>query len=103
MEVKIGAFKPEYIGKMNFYLSAVDDLLRDARADQPSIGLILCREKNRIVVEYTLRDLSKPIGVANFETRLMQSLPDHLRGSLPTIEEIERELERAENGAADIS
>jgi predicted nuclease of restriction endonuclease-like (RecB) superfamily len=93
IDLKVGSFQPEFAGKMNFYLSAVDDLLREPSMDQPSIGLILCREKNRIVVEYALRDLSKPIGVANFETRLMQSLPDDLQGVLPTIEQIERELE----------
>jgi predicted nuclease of restriction endonuclease-like (RecB) superfamily len=98
VDLKTGSFQPEFAGKMNFYLSAVDDLLRESATDQPSIGLILCREKNRIVVEYALRDLSKPIGVAEFETRLLQSLPEDLRGALPTIEEIERELEGTEAG-----
>lgn len=92
IELKAGAFRPEFAGKMNFYLSAVDDLIRDREVDQPTIGLILCREKNRLIAEYALRDLGKPIGVADFETRLSQSLPPHLRSSLPTIEEIEREL-----------
>lgn len=88
-DLKIGEFQPEYAGKMNFYLSALDERLRDAQ-DQPSIGVILCRTKNRIIVEYALRDLSKPIGVSAYQ--LTQSLPDSLKGSLPTIEDLEAEL-----------
>jgi hypothetical protein len=76
---------------MNFYLSAVDAQLRH-EDDQPSIGLLLCRSKNHLVVEYALRDLKKPIGVAEWETRLVGSLPDELRGNLPTVEELEAEL-----------
>ncbi len=96
VDLKMQPFQPEFAGKMNFYLSAVDDLLRDPAIDQPTIGLILCREKNRLVAEYALRDVAKPIGVADFETRLLQSLPEHLRGSLPTVEELEQELQQAE-------
>lgn len=96
VDLKMQPFQPEFAGKMNFYLSAVDDLLRDPAVDQPTIGLILCREKNRLVAEYALRDVAKPIGIADFETRLLQSLPAHLRGSLPTIEELEQELQQAE-------
>ena len=66
------AFKPEYAGKMNFYLSAVDDQLRHA-ADQPTIGIILCKSKKSLIVEYALRDMSKPVGVSEF--RLLESLP----------------------------
>ena len=76
---------------MNLYLSAADDLLRHP-GDQPAIGLLLCREKNRLVVEYALRDLKKPIGVAGWETKLVEKLPKALAGSLPTVEEIEAEL-----------
>ena len=89
VDLKIGAFQPEDAGKMNFYLSATDDLLASAQ-DQPSIGLILCREKNRVIVEYALRDLSKPIGVSAYQ--LTRALPEGLRGSLPTIEDLEAEL-----------
>jgi predicted nuclease of restriction endonuclease-like (RecB) superfamily len=89
IDLKIGAFQPEDAGKMNFYLSAVDDLLRGEQ-DQPAIGLILCREKNRVIVEYALRDLSKPIGVSAYQ--LTRALPAELKGSLPTIEELEAEL-----------
>lgn len=89
IELKVTEFKPEYAGKMNFYLSAVDDLLRH-KGDQPSIGLILCKTKNKVVAEYALRDTQKPIGVSSFQ--LTESLPEKLQGSLPTIEELEAEL-----------
>jgi hypothetical protein len=78
---------------MNFYLSAVDDLLRTP-GDNPSVGLILCRVKNRVTAEYALRDVRKPIGVAGWETRLVESLPKRLKGQLPTVAEIEAELVR---------
>lgn len=91
IELKAAPFRPEFAGKMSFYLSAVDAQLRHPD-DQPSIGLLLCRSKNRVIVEYALRDLNKPIGVAQWETHLVASLPDELRGSLPTIEELEAEL-----------
>jgi len=89
LELKAGKFKPEYLGKLNFYLSAVDDLLRE-ESDKPSVGLILCRGENNTVVEYALRDMSKPIGISSYE--LTKILPENLRGNLPTIEEIEAEL-----------
>ncbi|MEA2640568.1 MAG: hypothetical protein QOF51_1962 [Chloroflexota bacterium] len=89
IELKTGKFKPEYAGKMNFYLAAVDDLLRHPD-DAPSIGLILCKEKKQIVVEYSLRNTATPIGVAGY--RITETLPDTLKASLPTIEEIEQEL-----------
>jgi len=89
LDLKIGEFQPEYAGKMNFYLSALDETLRSEH-DQPAIGVILCRAKNRIIVEYALRDLSKPIGVSAYQ--LTQALPESLKGSLPTIEDLEAEL-----------
>jgi len=76
---------------MNFYLSAVDAQMRHPD-DQPSIGLLLCKEKKKLVVEYALRDVRKPIGVARWETRIVESLPKELKGSLPTIAELEAEL-----------
>ena len=88
IELKTEKFRPEDSGKMNFYLSAVDDTLRHDR-DEPSIGLILCRENNRIVVEYALRDTSKPIGVSTYVT---EALPKNLEGIMPTVEELEAEL-----------
>jgi len=89
IELKTGEFKPEYAGKMNFYLSAVDAQLR-RDGDQPSIGLVLCKEKNKVVVEYALRDTRKPIGVSAYH--LLEKLPSKLKGSLPTVEEFEAEL-----------
>jgi hypothetical protein len=91
IDLKMETFKPEFAGKINFYLSAVDAQLRHPD-DQPSIGLLLCRGKNRLTVEYALRDLKKPIGVAEWRTRLVESLPKILQGSLPTVGEIEAEL-----------
>jgi predicted nuclease of restriction endonuclease-like (RecB) superfamily len=90
IELKRGKFKPEYAGKMNFYCSVVDDKLRH-EADQPTIGLILCQTKDRFIAEYALRDIHKPIGVADYE--LTRALPDNLKSSLPSIEEIEAELQ----------
>lgn len=89
IDLKTEEFKPEYAGKMNFYLSAVDDLLK-AETDQPSIGIILCKHKNKLEVEYALRGISKPIGVSEFT--LTQALPAELKGTLPTVEEFENEL-----------
>jgi predicted nuclease of restriction endonuclease-like (RecB) superfamily len=91
IELKAVPFEPGFVGKMNMYLSAVDDLLRHPD-DKPTIGLLLCRSKDKIVVEYALRDLRKPIGVAEWETKIVDHLPENLRGSLPTVEEIEAEL-----------
>lgn len=91
IELKVVPFDPSFVGQLNVYLSAVDDLLRHSD-DKPTIGLLLCRTKDRLVVEYALRDLQKPIGVAEWETRIVESLPEELKGSLPTVEEIEAEL-----------
>jgi predicted nuclease of restriction endonuclease-like (RecB) superfamily len=94
VDLKMKPFEPEFAGKMNFYLSAVDDQMRHP-GDAPTIGLLLCKDaKNRLKVEYALRDVKKPIGVAQWQTRLVESLPKNLRGSLPTIEDIERELNK---------
>ncbi len=91
VELKAVAFDPGFVGQLNLYLSAVDDLLRH-QDDQPTIGLLLCRGKNELVVEYALRHLKRPVGVAEWETELVAKLPKALRGSLPTVEEIEAEL-----------
>ena len=91
VELKKGAFKPEYAGKLNFYCSAVDDLLRH-EDDQQTIGLILCQTKDKVLAEYALRDIQKPIGVSEYE--LTRALPDNLKSSLPTIEEIEEAMEK---------
>lgn len=89
IELKNTKFIPEYAGKLNFYLSAVDTLVKDPD-DKPTIGILLCRDKNNIEAEFALRDINKPMGVSEFQ--LSEVLPDNLKSSLPTVEEIEREL-----------
>jgi predicted nuclease of restriction endonuclease-like (RecB) superfamily len=89
VELKIGAFKPEHVGKMQFYLAALDDLVR-MRGENPSIGMILCRTKERAVVEYALRVSNKPIGVATY--RIVKRLPKELAGQLPEPSQIEKIL-----------
>ncbi len=91
IDLKMRAFIPEYAGKMNFYLSAVDDLLRKP-GDAPTIGVILCKTKDATVAEYALRDVNKPIGVAEHITAaLTRDLPENLRGVFPTVAELEAE------------
>ncbi|MBI3234668.1 MAG: DUF1016 family protein [Bacteroidetes bacterium] len=89
IELKNTVFIPEYAGKLNFYLSAVDSLLKEAD-DKPTIGILLCREKNNVEAEFALRDINKPMGVSEFE--LTHILPENLKSSLPTIEELEQNL-----------
>jgi predicted nuclease of restriction endonuclease-like (RecB) superfamily len=91
VELKAVPFDPGFVGKLNFYLSAVDDLLRH-HDDKPTIGLLLCKSKNGLVVEYALRGFNSPMGVAEWATRLTESLPEELKGSLPSVAEIEAEL-----------
>jgi len=95
IDLKAKAFEPEFVGKINFYLAAVDDLLRHPD-DKPSIGLIICKTKDQIVAEYALRNTTTPIGISEY--KLSESLPADLKGSLPTIEELESELGRAGDG-----
>ena len=95
IDLKARDFTPEAAGKMNFYLSAVDDRFRQP-PDQPTIGLILCRAKNRIIAEYALRDLQKPIGVSDYVTRLVDTLPPALQAAIPSVEEIETGLSSAD-------
>ncbi|MDR2819791.1 MAG: PDDEXK nuclease domain-containing protein [Desulfovibrio sp.] len=90
VELKIGKFQPEFVGKMRFYLTALDRQIRQ-EGENPSIGIILCKEKNRTVVEYALHDASKPIGVATYE--ITKTLPKALRGQLPSPREIAALLE----------
>ena len=90
IDLKVGEFKPEYVGKMQFYLSALDDRVREPD-ENPSIGIILCKEKNRTIVEYALRDTNKPIGVATY--RIIKQLPKELIGELPSPEEIAKLLD----------
>jgi predicted nuclease of restriction endonuclease-like (RecB) superfamily len=90
IELKTAKFKPEYAGKLNFYISAVDGILKTEQ-DNPTIGILICKSKNDTVVEYALKDVHKPIGVSEYS--ITRSLPDEFKSSLPSIEEIEAELE----------
>ena len=89
VELKIDNFKPEYAGKLNFYLSAVDAQLK-SKEDQPSIGLLLCKKAGKLIVEYSLKNIGKPIGVSEYQ--LTESIPGKMKGKLPTIKQIEKEL-----------
>lgn len=93
VELKAVEFDASFVGQMNLYLSAADNLLRHPD-DKPAIGLLLCKSKNQIVVEYALRDLHKPIGVAEWQTRLVRSLPKELKPSLPSIQQLEKEFDK---------
>ena len=93
IDLKVGEFQPEFAGKMNFYLSVVDDQLK-TEDDQPSIGIILCKNKNKLEVEYALQGMNKPIGVSEFT--VTQALPAELKSTLPTVEEFENELNKEE-------
>jgi hypothetical protein len=96
IDLKAGPFKPEYAGKMNFYLAAVDDT-RKHPSDNPAIGLILCKSKKEVVVEYALRHTATPMGIAEF--RHLEKLPAKFQGSLPSMEELEAELGATEDSA----
>jgi predicted nuclease of restriction endonuclease-like (RecB) superfamily len=91
IELKSGKFKPEHLGQLGFYLTAVDTQVKSEH-DNPTIGLLLCKSKNKVVAEYALRDNAQPLGIAEY--KLLESLPESLQTSLPSIEQIERELER---------
>jgi predicted nuclease of restriction endonuclease-like (RecB) superfamily len=97
IDLKAREFEPEFAGKMNFYLSAVDDRFRQEH-DQPSIGLILCKKHSRVIAEYALRHLERPVGVARYVTKLTERLPKELAGRLPTVKEIEAELTQPDRG-----
>ncbi|MEY3243198.1 MAG: hypothetical protein RIR11_4637 [Bacteroidota bacterium] len=89
IDLKKGDFKPEHAGKVSFYCSVVDDLMKHP-SDQPSIGLILCQNKDRVIAEYALRNIGQPIGVSAYE--LTRALPDNFKSSLPSIEDLEAEM-----------
>ncbi len=93
IELKIGEFVPEYVGKMQFYLAALDDLVR-LPEESPSIGIILCKSKQRTIVEYALKESNKPIGVATY--RIVSNLPQELKDQLPRPEQVARLLEGVE-------
>ena len=91
VELKSGKFKPEYAGKLNFYLSAIDSQLKHEQ-DNPSIGLILCKHKDKIDAEYSLRDIQKPIGISEY--KLTQALPKEFKSQLPTVKQLEIQLSK---------
>ncbi|MCO7137320.1 PDDEXK nuclease domain-containing protein [[Clostridium] leptum] len=91
IELKTGEFKPEYAGQLNFYLSAVDGILKKD-ADNPSIGLLLCKSKNDLVAEYSLKDMSKPIGVSEY--KITSTLPEELEQQLPSIEDLQKRIQK---------
>ena len=91
IDLKVVEFEPEFAGKMNFYLNVVDDQIKTPE-DQPSIGIILCKNKNKVEVEYALQGMKKPIGVSEFS--VTQALPAELKNTLPTVEEFENELNK---------
>jgi len=95
IELKGGKFKPEHLGQLGFYLTAVDRQVKSEH-DNATIGLLLCKSKNKIVAEYALGDRSQPMGVAEY--KLLESLPPELQTSLPSIEQIERELSGDDSG-----
>ncbi|MGR3220394.1 MAG: PDDEXK nuclease domain-containing protein, partial [Candidatus Anammoxibacter sp.] len=94
VELKAGDFEPEFAGKLNFYIKAVDEQIK-ADNDEPTIGILLCKTHDKLVVEYALSDIHKPMGVSKYQ--LIHSLPDNLKSSLPSIEEIEAELSKEES------
>lgn len=89
IELKVEAFKPDHLGQLGFYMTAVDEMLAH-ETDAPTIGLLLCKSKNKVVAEYALRDMKQPLGIAEYQ--LVESLPEPLQTAMPTIEQIEREL-----------
>ena len=89
IELKTGEFKPEYAGQLNFYLSAVDGILKKEQ-DNPSVGLLLCKSKNDLVAEYSLKDMSKPIGVSAYQ--VTSKLPEDLEKQLPSVEDIQKRI-----------
>jgi predicted nuclease of restriction endonuclease-like (RecB) superfamily len=93
IELKARAFKPEDAGQLNFYLSAIDDMLKHP-SDNPTIGILLCKTRKKVMAEYAFRDIKKPMGVVEYETMLTKALPEELKSSLPTVKEIEEELEK---------
>ena len=95
VELKAREFDPRDAGQINFYLSAVDDLVKNPD-DKLTLGLLLCKTKDNFTAGYALRDINKPIGIAEYQTEILNKLPKELKSSLPSIEEIEAELEKQE-------
>ncbi len=91
VELKAKAFKPEDAGQLNFYLSAVDDMIKHP-SDNPTIGILLCKDRDKVIAEYAFRGIERPMGVVEYETMLTKAIPEELKASLPTVNEIETEL-----------
>ena len=89
VELKTVKFEPEFAGKLNFYVTAIDRQMRD-KDDNPTIGLLICKDKEDVIAEYTLADIQKPLGISAYD--LNNILPETFRSSLPTIEEIEKNM-----------
>lgn len=98
VELKAKTFKPEDAGQLNFYLSAVDDMIKHP-TDNPTIGILLCKDRNRVIAEYAFRGIDRPMGVVEYETMLTKAIPDELKSSLPTVKEIEAELSEEKRAA----
>lgn len=98
IDLKTQKFKPEYTGKMNFYLSVLDDIVKKEH-DNPSIGIILCKDKNKVLAEYALKDINKPIGISQYE--LTRVIPENFQSALPSIEDLERELKKLDKETID--
>lgn len=94
IELKTGHFEPEFAGKLNFYVTAVDKKLRDEN-DNATVGMIICKDKNEIIAEYSLTDLHKPLGISSYE--LKKILPENFKSHLPSIEEVENELKKLDS------
>ncbi|HAO07250.1 MAG TPA: DUF1016 domain-containing protein, partial [Chryseobacterium sp.] len=94
IELKTGHFEPEFAGKLNFYVTAVDKKLRDEN-DNATVGMIICKDKNEIIAEYSLTDLHKPLGISSYE--LNKILPENFKSHLPSIEEVENELKKLDS------
>jgi predicted nuclease of restriction endonuclease-like (RecB) superfamily len=90
VELKVTDFQPEFAGKLNFYLNVIDDQLKHDM-DQPSVGILLCKTPNKVVVEYALKNVNSPLGVAEYQ--LTETIPEDLKGELPSIEDLEKELQ----------
>ena len=94
VELKIGEFKPEYVGKMQFYLAVLDDKVR-MKDENPSVGIILCKDKDRVIVEYALRNTKKPIGISEY--MMVSKVPRNLKKELPSPEQIRNLIENIED------
>ncbi len=94
IELKAGKFKPEYVGQLNFYVNVVDDMLA-GEGDNPTVGLILCKQKSKVTAEYALRNISTPMGISS------HNLPESLRGKVPSVEELEAELSKVDDDSTE--